>query len=66
MLQSPNHLGDSPLGSLQYLHASLVLKSPRLDTGLQMWSHKYKAEGNNHFLLPAESPYDNTAQYVTV
>jgi len=43
MLQSLNYLCSASLDSLQYVHASLVLGSPELDTGLQMW-HLNKTE----------------------
>ncbi|KAJ7407286.1 hypothetical protein WISP_127597 [Willisornis vidua] len=37
MLQFFNQLCDSPLDSLQELQVALVLRSPELDTALQMW-----------------------------
>ena len=40
MLQSLHHLGGPLLDSLQYVHVSLVLGSPALDTVLQMWPHQ--------------------------
>ena len=37
MLQSLHHLSGPSLDSLQYVHISLVLGSPALDTVLQVW-----------------------------
>lgn len=36
------------LDSLQCGNVFLVLERPELDTGLQMWSHQWWMEGNNH------------------
>jgi len=40
ILQSLNHLYGPSLDSLQYVHVSLVLGSPELDTVLQVWRHQ--------------------------
>lgn len=40
------------LDSLQYVHASLVLWSPELDTVLQVCLHHYCVERKDHLLLP--------------
>ena len=40
MCQSLHHLCGFSLDFLQYVHVSLELGSPHLDTGLQMWLHQ--------------------------
>lgn len=49
VVQAPDQLGEPTLGSLQYVHVCLVLGSPKLDSTLQVQSHKCRIEGNNHF-----------------
>ena len=53
MLQYLNHLSSSSLDSLQYVHVSLVLGSPELDTLLQMWLLQCWVEGKDHLPWPA-------------
>lgn len=53
ILSSPSvscALGGLSLDSLQYVSALLVLERPKLDIVLQMWSHKYWAQGIITFL----------------
>ena len=40
VLQSLNHPGGSLLESLQDAHVQLLLRSPKLDTVLQLWPHQ--------------------------
>lgn len=42
MLQSLHQLCDLSLDSLQYVHVSLVLGSPELDSALHMWPHQWR------------------------
>lgn len=49
---APRHLCDM----LQHVHVFLVLGSPKLDTGLQMWSHKCQEERKKHFAQPLPCP----------
>ena len=60
MLQSLNCLTSPLLDSLQ--HVSLVLESPALDTGLQMWPHQCWLDGKVHLPWPAGSTVPNAAQ----
>jgi len=39
MLQSLHHLNGPSLDSLQYVHVSLVPRSPEMDIALQVWPH---------------------------
>ncbi|XP_068807227.1 lysosomal acid lipase/cholesteryl ester hydrolase isoform X1 [Struthio camelus] len=53
LLQPSNHLGSPPLDSLQECHVSLVLGSPELDTGLQLYltgDFKYYDYGKDNML----------------
>jgi len=62
ILKPPTHLSGPLLESLHYANVFSVLGSPKLDTALEMWSHKYQAEGkNHHFPPPAGYPSPDVA-----
>ena len=48
MLQSPNHLCGPPLDSLWKISIFFELRSPELDTVLQMWHHQGRVEGEDN------------------
>ncbi|KAK4815207.1 hypothetical protein QYF61_021826 [Mycteria americana] len=53
VLQPSDHVCGPPLDPLQQLHVLLVLRTPELDTALQVRSHQSRAEGQNHLPRPA-------------
>lgn len=48
--QSFKQLGGLPLLSCQYVVIPPILRSPKLGTGFQLWSHLCQAERKDHFL----------------
>jgi len=51
-----------PLDLLQQIHVFSGLRSPELDTGLQVGSHQSRAEGQNHLPQPAGHVSSDAAQ----
>lgn len=62
MLQLLNHLCKSTLNPFQELHVSFGLRSPQLNTAVQMWPHQCWVEGRDHLLWPAGSALCNASQ----
>jgi len=52
--QCANGLHGRLLGSLQYMHVSLLLGNPEADAVLQLWHHQCQVEGKAH--LPHLTP----------
>jgi len=55
MLQSLNHVCGPLQDSLWYVPVSLVLRSPDLDTVLQLWPHQCWVQGKDHLPWPADN-----------
>ena len=53
VLQPLDHFGGPPLAPLQQVHVFPVLRSPDLDTGLQVGSHQRRVEQQNPLSRPA-------------
>ena len=61
MFQHLNHLCGPSLDSLQYVYISLVLGSPELATGLQLWPHQRWVQRKDHLPWPAGNTLSNAA-----
>lgn len=51
------------LDSSQFFKVFFLLKCPKLDTLVKIWSHQWWTERNNHFPQPAACTLANMAQY---
>ena len=57
-----DHFCSSPLDVLQQVHVSPTIRTPHLDTILQLRPHQHRAEGQDHLLQPAGHSSFDTAQ----
>ena len=55
-LQPSDHPPGPPLDPIQQLHVLLVLRAPGMGPGLQMETHKGRAQGDSPLSLPAATP----------
>ena len=62
LFHSMDHFLWPSLDTRQQVHFSPVLRTPHLDTVLQMRSHQHRTEGQDHLHLPAGHAAFNAAQ----
>jgi len=58
-----DHVCGPPLDALQQVYGSPVLRTPHLDTLLQVRPHQSRVEGQDHLSPPAGHASFNVAQY---
>ena len=50
------------LDTLHHLNVLLVVRGPKLTTGLEVWPHQCQVQGDNHFPSPAGHAIPDTSQ----
>ncbi|KAK4830944.1 hypothetical protein QYF61_014403 [Mycteria americana] len=62
LLQTLHQLRCPSLDTLQHLNVSLVVRSPKLNTGFEVRPHQCRVQGDNHFPSPAGHTISDTSQ----